>query len=141
MMKIYLDIDGVILKKDLTTPDYGNEFIRFLVTNYDCYWLTTHCRGGYNNAINHLSKYYSISILEMLKMIKRTDWTTLKTEAIDLNSQFIWLDDYPFESEKIVLNKVNKIDSLIIVDLNREGELKSIQKEIEMKTINKKIGT
>jgi hypothetical protein len=116
-MKIYLDIDGVILKKDLTMPDYGNEFISFLVTNHDCYWLTTHCRGGNNNAINHLSKCYPLSTLELLKMIKQTDWTDLKTEAIDLNSHFIWLEDYPFESEKVVLNKVNKIDSLKKIEM------------------------
>lgn len=131
-MKIYLDIDGVILKKDLTMPDYGNEFISFLVANYHCYWLSTHCRGGYNNALNHLSKCYPPSTLELLKMVKQTNWTDLKTEAIDLNSHFIWLDDYPFESEKIVLKKVNKIDSLITVNLNRADELKSVQRRIEI---------
>lgn len=77
-MKIYQDLDGVILEKDLTIPDYGKEFISFLVANHYCYWLSTH-------------------------------WTDLKTEAIDLNSDFIWLEDYPFEPEKIVLKKVNRI--------------------------------
>ena len=134
-MKIYLDIDGVILKKDLTMPEYGKEFISFLTTNHDCYWLTTHCRGGTNNAIDHLSKYYPPSTVEQLKKIKQTNWTDLKTEAIDLNSDFIWLEDYPFEAEKVVLNKANKIDSLITIDLKRENELKSVQKIIEMMTV------
>ena len=115
-MKIYLDIDGVILKRDLTMPDYGVEFISFLITNHDCYWLTTHCRGGNNNAINHSSEYYPLSTVEHLKMIKQTNWIELKTEAIDLNSDFIWLEDFPFESEKMVY---------------REDELKLIQKRIE----------
>ena len=131
-MKIYLDIDGVILKKDYTLPEYAKEFISFLTTNYDCYWLTTHCRGGNNKAIDHLSKCYPISTLEQLKMIKQTNWTDLKTEAIDLNSDFIWLEDYPLESEKEILRKANKTSSLITVDLNRENELKSVQNKIEL---------
>jgi hypothetical protein len=134
-MKIYVDIDGVLLKKDLTIPEYGEEFISFIITNHDCYWLTTHCKGDNNNALNYLSKCYPLSVLEQFKMIRNTNWTDLKTEAIDLNSDFIWLEDYPFESEKIVLNKANKIDSLITVDLNRENELKSVQKKIEMITV------
>ena len=99
IMKMYLDIDGVILKKDLTIPEYGKEFISYIITNHDCYWLTTHCKGDNNNALNHLSKSYPLSTLEQLKNIKPTNWTDLKTEAIDLNSDFIWLEDYPFESE------------------------------------------
>jgi hypothetical protein len=134
-MKIYLDIDGVILKKDLTMPDYGKEFISFLVTNHDCYWLTTHCKGDNNNALNHLSKSYPKSTLEQCKMIKHTNWKDLKTEAIDFHSEFIWLEDYPFEAEQIELKKANKIDSLITVDLNRENELRSVQIRIEMITV------
>lgn len=137
-MKIYLDIDGVILKKDLTKPDYGEGFISFLITNHDCYWLTTHCRGGENNAIYHMSNCYPLSTLEQLKKIKDTNWTDLKTEAIDLNSDFIWLEDFPFESEKAVLNKANKIDSLIIVNLNRDDELMLVQEKIETMSVKLK---
>ncbi len=140
-MKIYIDIDGVILEKNGTIPDYGVEFISFLTTYHDCYWLTTHCRGGSNRTIDYLSKYYSEASIECLKTIQQTDWTTLKTEAIDFKSDFIWLDDYPFESEKIVLQKNHKIKALIVVDLNIQNELKRVQKEIELisdrlKTIN-----
>lgn len=134
-MKIYLDIDGVILKKDLTIPEYGKEFISYIIANHDCYWLTTHCKGDNNNALKHLSKSYPPSTREQLKIIKPTNWRDLKTEAIELNSDFIWLEDYPFESEIKVLNKANKLDSLITVDLNRENELKLVQKKIEVMTV------
>lgn len=130
-MNIYLDIDGVLLKKDLTVPEFGEEFISYLVTHHDCHWLSTHCKGDGNTALAYLSKYYPPLILKKLERIKPTGWTNLKTEAIDLQSDFIWLEDYPFEAEKQVLRKANKIDGLIIVDLNRENELKSIQLRIE----------
>ena len=130
-MKIYLDIDGVLLKKNLTMPEYGVEFIQFLITNFDCYWLTTHCRGGHNKAVDYLSKYYPASTVEKLRMIKQTDWTDLKTEAMDLHSHFIWLEDFPFESEKLVLRKHNKIDALITINLNRKDELELVEKQIQ----------
>ena len=78
-----------------------------------------------------MSKYYPEGTIECLKTIKQTDWETLKTEAIDFKSDFIWLDDYPFESEKAVLKRHHKLNTLIIVDLNRLNELERIQKEIE----------
>jgi hypothetical protein len=137
-MKIYLDIDGVILKMDLKIPEYGREFIRYITTNHDCYWLTTHCRGGINNALQYLSKCYPTSALEQFERIKPTDWKDLKTEAIDLNAEFIWLEDHPFESEKLVLNKAGKIDSLITVDLNRENELRDLQEKIEKISVSGK---
>ena len=135
-MKIYLDIDGVILKNDLSLPDYAEDFISFLTIKFDCYWLTTHCRGGTNKTIDYLSNYYDKGTIEHLKVIKKTDWSTLKTEAIDFRSDFIWLDDYPFESEKRVLKEHHKNDALIIVDLSRKNELERIQERIETITRN-----
>ncbi|MBT6004941.1 MAG: hypothetical protein HOG79_04410, partial [Prolixibacteraceae bacterium] len=65
--KIYLDIDGVLLMKDGSIPDFAVELISFLKENFECYWLTTHCRGGENKAVQYLSKYYPTEIIEKLK--------------------------------------------------------------------------
>ena len=140
-MKIYLDIDGVLLTKEKTLPEYGEEFLSYLPQNHDCYWLSTHCHGGGNNALEYLSQYYPDSILKKLGGIEQTDWMTLKTEAIDFDSDFVWLDDCPFESEKNVLKEHNKINALVIVDLNREGELRLIQEKIELISGNPAITT
>ena len=133
-MKIYLDIDGVLLKKALSVPDYGPEFINYLVSRHDCYWLTTHCRGGENKAPQYLSQFYPFSILHQLEKIKPAFWTDLKTEAIDFNEDFIWLEDNPFDSEKKVLLEAKKSTSLIVVELKRKDELKRVQEKIEMIT-------
>jgi len=130
-VKIYLDIDGVLLTRDHKIPKYGEEFIQYLISHHECYWLTTHCRGGVNGAIKYLSQFYSGTALAKLKQVKETDWMDLKTEAIDFSSKFIWLDDFPFESEKKVLNKYSRIDSLIVVDLKRESELRELKTKIE----------
>jgi hypothetical protein len=89
-----------------------------------------------NGAIKYLSQFYSRTTLANLKQVIQTDWIDLKTEAIDFKSGFIWLDDYPFESEKRVLNKYNRIDSLIVVDLKRERELREVEMKIEQLSNN-----
>jgi hypothetical protein len=124
MIKLYLDIDGVLLTSKQTRPaEYSVEFIDFITNNFDCYWLTTHCKGDTSSAISYLSKYFELQVIEKLNKIKPTNWTTLKTEAIDFTSEFIWLDDYPLQAEINVLTRQSKNDRLIIVDLNKTHEL------------------
>ena len=100
-MKIYLDIDGVLLTRDHKIPEYAEEFISYLISHHEVFWLTTHCRGGVNGAIKYLSQFYSGTILAGLKQVIHTDWMDVKTEAIDFNSEFIWLEDFPFVGRDI----------------------------------------
>jgi hypothetical protein len=130
--KLYLDIDGVLLTtKQIKTADDVIPFIEFVTTNFDCYWLTTHCKGNIGTALNYLSDYFDSTTLKKLEKINPTNWITLKTEAIDFKSDFIWLEDYPFESEKKVLMKHNAIHKLITVDLNKVGELMRVMVALE----------
>src|SRR5687767_5622444 len=111
LKKIYLDIDGVLLTTKQTKPaDASSTFIKFLIENFECYWLTTHCKGDARNAINYLTRYFDEPVLNMLRQVKSTNWTTLKTEAIDFSHDFIWIEDYPFESEKKVLLSYDRLD-------------------------------
>jgi len=127
LVQIYLDIDGVILTKDSKVPEYAVEFIQFLVSNFDCHWCTTHCRNGANRTIEYLTPYYDSKTIELLKQVKTTNWDTLKTEAIDLESKFIWLEDFPMQAEKQVLSSCGKLDSLVVVDLSMDQELQRVE--------------
>ena len=90
----YIDFDGVLLKaRDPYHAEYAEEFISYIVEHFDCYWLTTHCKGDTTPTINYLSEYFSDSALKKLKRIKPTMWDTLKTDALDFSSKFIWFDD------------------------------------------------
>jgi len=46
-MNIYLDIDGVLLERNLKPARYAPEFITYVLTHYpdSTYLLTTHCQG------------------------------------------------------------------------------------------------
>ena len=54
-MILYLDIDGVLL--DYNTDTYAKgaiELIEYVTSEFDCYWLTTHCKGDTEPAIEYL---------------------------------------------------------------------------------------
>jgi len=125
---LYLDIDGVLLTSRHTQPAPGAvELIDFAINNFDCFWLTSHCRDGDASfVLRLLLQYFDDATMEKLKSVKATDWQSWKTEAIDLDSDFYWLDDHPMWAEMQVLKECGKLNRLIVVDLQREGELKNI---------------
>ena len=125
MYKLYLDIDGVLLTtKNTKAADGAIELVDFALSNFECYWLTTHCKDGNSSQVlKLLAQYFSDDVVEKLKKVKPTKWDTLKTEGIDFESDFFWLDDYVFEAEKKVLKKNCRLDNLILVDLNNKDEL------------------
>ena len=91
--KLYIDIDGVLLKNREDKAVEGiSSFVRFIVSNFDCYWLTTHCKGDAQTAMEYLSEYLTYEDLKLLQKVKATDWNTLKTEAIDFTSDFYWIE-------------------------------------------------
>lgn len=123
--KIYIDIDGVLLDYKTGKPaEHAEELIMFLTSGrYDCYWLTTHCKGDAQAALDYLSEHFSEKTMRRLRRIQPTQWTDLKTEAIDLLSDFVWLEDYPFQAEISQLYKYQKAESLYKVDLERKDDL------------------
>jgi hypothetical protein len=128
MTKLYLDIDGVLLTAKHTQAAPGvDEFVEFITQNFACYWLTTHCKGDSAPALRYLSRFLKPITLERLRQgVQPTNWDTLKTEAIDLASDFYWLDDQPFQAEIAYLQAHNVTNRLLVVDLNRPNELANI---------------
>ncbi|MBE2190279.1 MAG: hypothetical protein IAE98_12540 [Candidatus Kapabacteria bacterium] len=132
MRKAYIDIDGVILTKRNTLQAEGlHKFLDFLTKSFDCYWLTTHCKGNVKNVLEYLSKFLDDNIMGMISTIKATNWTTLKTEAIDMTNDFQWFDDYPLQAEIEQLKLNGKLDNLIIVNLDNKVELQRVIKAID----------
>lgn len=126
--RLYLDIDGVLLTVKQTRPaDHSTAFIEFVSGNFDCYWLTTHCKGDVKNVIRYLTPYFDNQTIQLLLQVKPTNWDALKTEAIDFSHDFFWLEDYPFSAEKEVLKKHGRLENLIVVDLNNADELKRVK--------------
>ena len=67
MIKLYLDIDGVLLHtKNTRVAECAAEFIDYVTTHFDCYWLTTHCKGDATTAQQYLSEYFPAEVMEKL---------------------------------------------------------------------------
>lgn len=127
MRKLYIDIDGVLITaKNPVAPVGIDYFIQFITSNFNCYWLTTHCKGDSTHCLNYLKDYLSERSISALSQVKPTNWDSLKTEAINFEEPFFWLDDYIFSMEKKIIEQVGRIDSLILVDLRQKNELSRI---------------
>lgn len=126
-MRIYLDIDGVLINHNQATS-YANEFLRYILDNYreDTYWLSTRCKGDAAATVQQIAHYFDEDVALLLKNIKPTNWNMAKTEAIDLDQPFLWFDDTLLYGEKEVLAAHNVLDNHILVTLK--------QKPLQLKT-------
>lgn len=121
-MNIYLDIDGVLITKDGQPANYVGDFLEYMVSTHNVYWLTTHCQGDNRQVIRYLANKLPKECFQFLDKIQPTSWRTLKTEAIDYTKKFLWFDDYIMQSEVNVLEQNNVVQSFIQIDLKSEPD-------------------
>lgn len=112
-MNIYLDIDGTIKNTAASINDVI-ELLEYCLNHFEgnVYWLTTHCRNDANRTYEVLDFLPEELRLRAYKEIKPTDWNVLKTDAIDFNQSFVWLDDTVMQAEMKVLVDNNAMDGL-----------------------------
>lgn len=107
-MNLFTDIDGVLLGKNSGnhTPVLANrakDYLRCCIDHFDCYWLTTHCRGSIETVADYLAPYGDAELMELVWQISPTNFRTFKTEA--LFGDFIWVDDQPTAYEFAFLSE------------------------------------
>lgn len=130
-MKLYFDIDGVLIAQGRKPANYVAEFLKIATEKHDCYWLTTHCKDNSEASIamDHIKDVLPAEAVSYCERIKPTEWSLKKTEAIDLNSDFLWFDDVSFGFEKEMLAQHNKSSSFVLVDLiSQPDQLKELIK-------------
>lgn len=126
---LYLDVDGVLVGKEdpasakLILARHAQRFLEHCLERFDCFWLTSHCRhGDAGRLLRHLGKLATPQELELLREVRPTSWQTLKTEAIDLVSDFYWLDDSPLQREIELLESRGILHRWIPVDTRRRPD-------------------
>ncbi len=130
-MNIYLDIDGVLVTHGRPTA-HAIEFLEEVTAHYDCYWLTTHSRGGENRATEYLLRILPPETENLLQRIRPTYWRSLKTEVIDFTKDFRWIDDILLTAEMNELIHYGCVDKFIQVDIKRNpNQLKEILQNIK----------
>lgn len=127
--KLYIDVDGVLLgkaqpaDKEIILARHAREFLEYCAQHYQCYWLTTHCKDGDTaHVVNMLERYAAEPVMRLVLAINSTSWKTLKTEVIDFQSDFYWIDDQPLRVEVDELRKNNVLGRWIRVDTRRNPD-------------------
>lgn len=122
---LYLDIDGVLLGKRagrIALAKGADEFLEFVICNFDCYWLTTHCQGDAETAVARLAPFVSYTTKRLLSDIKPTRFNVLKTEALPGEKPFYWIEDRPLASEILFLKTNELLSRWLRVDTYKNGE-------------------
>lgn len=130
-MKIYLDIYGVLLTQDESPAPHVGEFLRFVTDNFDCYWLSTHNHGGSAGSAEYLLRFLPKDLERAVKKIKPTVWWAAKTEGIDWDSDFLWLDDNLSEETELELLAHDRKESFVLINLTRNpNQLEDVRQRL-----------
>ena len=131
-MKVFLDIDGVLLGKDrdmftrATLADHAVSFLEFAVSRFEVYWLTPQCRGNAELAVAHLVRHAKLSDRERLmsaaSRVRATNYDDDRTEALPQDGDFVWFDDEPSEGELDCLKRCGWLDRWQWIDTREEPE-------------------
>src|SRR5258708_3010143 len=121
-MNIYLDIDGVLLANETHAANYPDEFLQTILEKYpdSTFWLTTHNWNGENRAKEVLTRYLKHETVKQLDHIKPTEWNELKTDAINFDEDFLWLDDDLWPEGLKVLEDHEDPEHFILVNLKHD---------------------
>jgi hypothetical protein len=132
-MNIYVDLDGVILRRADTVSGIelapsALSFLRWAAEFHRPYWLTTRDAHGqhlgilrvFRQAMNCATLPPDVEAL--LKSIRPTVWSGTKVSAIDLGSNFAWVDDEPLAVEVAALRDRNVLHRLVVINTNTDDE-------------------
>lgn len=135
---IYLGIDGVILTKGVVPALHLDKFLKHIIAHFNVYWLSSRCRGSSEVTEKYLSQFLDTNTISLIKSIKPTSFSLDKTEAIDFNKNFFWLDCELFDSEKNTLRKHNDYDRWIELNLikNPDQLLQVMHSKLNIKNKN-----
>ena len=125
-MKIYLDIDDTLINTsrfERRPANHLKEFLTYMLNNHDVYWLTTHCDGDATTAAFYMNKFVDSDITDLIMRIKPTRWKVSKTEAINMDEDFLWFDDTLSDLEEKALVAKGKLGSHIKVDLDENPNI------------------
>jgi len=134
-MNLFIDIDGVLLGKCPNTKqpiiaNHATELLKVGLKKFDCYWLTTHCKGSAETAVDYLRPYADDEFLSLIQQIRPTNFKTFKIEA--LFGDFLWIDDQPTAYEFQFLDENNLLDCWLQVNTRQNiNDLTTIMENLQ----------
>jgi hypothetical protein len=117
-VKLYLDIDGVLLTKNGALAEGAETFLQWAIDNHEPHWLSTRTRDGSSRGA--LRAFHGILETELVRAIQPVRWATLKTEALPVwVDGWAWVDDEILHAERAVLVSNDALDRFVQISVNR----------------------
>lgn len=125
--RLYIDCDGVILRSGTNSvwnlswsvAPGAFEFLTWATERFACFWLTARCRDGGIAVIEHAIRRALPAITlpptwrDLIRAIPVAKWRSLKTDGIELRSNWWWIDDSPQPEALLHLEQHGALDRWI----------------------------
>lgn len=131
-LRVFLDIDGVLLGADPDKPQraalalHALEFLEFVVARAEVRWLSPLHSGDAAAATEHLVRHARMSDRERLMglaaKVRAAKFGADRTTALPADGAFVWLDDGPSAVEMASLKQRGWLDRWLWVDTREEPE-------------------
>ena len=120
-MKIFLDIDGVLLTKYGDLAAGAKKFLLWAIEHHETYWISTRTRDGSHRGA--LQAFHGKLDPEVIKAIRPTSWNILKTDALPLGSRdWVWIDDEILHAERDVLISDGSLGRFIQINFDKNPD-------------------
>jgi hypothetical protein len=128
---LYLDLDGVLLKRrqpgllDAFELAPGClEFLEWATARFQCRWQSSRCRSGWLDGARRAFRHAGARLDDpgwcVLGLVEPAMWRINKTEAIDPESHFHWIDDDPTDTDREWLRIHRHEDRLIKISVDND---------------------
>jgi len=117
---------------------YAFEFLSWANERFDCRWLTARSRDGDVEVIERaIERAMPRSMSSTWKLVVRaipvSPWAKLKTEAIEMDGLWWWIDDAPQPDALLHLERRGRLDRWIEANTERDpDDLLRVQKALEV---------
>jgi hypothetical protein len=133
---LLLDIDGVLLRRRpgnfrvrdaFEVAPHALLFATWAIQNFEVRWLSSRCQTGDARQVSDAFRY-ALPATELpadwrfVQAIPAVRWGTRKIDAIDLSSDFFWLDDDHGDEALAILTEHGKADRAIHVNVDRDPD-------------------
>ncbi len=124
-MKIYLDIDSILLVDGRTLANHVDTFLQAILKKYPdaTYWLTPNSNTSSGETKRLLSVQLKPETVSQLDKIKIVEWRDTASQAVDFKHDFLWFGNELWPEDLKTLEQHEVVERFILVDLAKHPDI------------------